>query len=180
MSVHPTHMRSALSALFIAAAAATVPAQTVTVRGVTFDSLHNTPLAGAFVTLSGGGKNRSATADSGGRFFFDAVTPGAYRVAMQHAAVDSLGFPGISTRATVTDGRKEILLAIPSFASMWRSACGGRTAPADSGFLFGVIRDATAATITRPRASIDWPQMECGSPMLMPPAMSVRRHAQRS
>jgi hypothetical protein len=129
--------------MLIAAAAAAAPAQTVTVRGVTFDSLHNAPLAGAFVTISGGGKNRSATADSSGRFSFDGVAPGGYRVSMQHAAIDSLGFPGISTRATVTDGKREILIALPSFTSMWRSVCGGATAPADSGFLFGSVRDAT-------------------------------------
>src|SRR5689334_15715149 len=143
MSVYRPHMRTVLPLILVAAAAAAVPAQNVTVRGVTFDSLHNAPLAGAFVTISGGGKNRSATADSSGRFFFDGVAPGAYRVSMQHAAIDSLGFPGISTRATVTDGKREILIALPSFTSMWRSVCGGTTAPADSGFLFGSVRDAT-------------------------------------
>lgn len=150
-------MRNTLSLILVAASAAAVPAQTVTVRGVTFDSLHNAPLAGAFVTLSGGGKNRSATADSTGRFFFDAVAPGAYRVSMQHAAIDSLGIPGISARATVTDGKRDIVLALPSFSSMWRSACGGRSAPADSGFLFGAIRDATTGRgVAQAYVDVSW------------------------
>lgn len=136
-------MRLAFSAVLIGVAALALPAQGVTVRGVAFDSLNSVPLGNAFVTMSGGGKNRSATADSSGRFTFDDVAPGAYIVSMQHAAIDSLGVPGISSRANITDGKQEILIALPSFASMWRSVCGGARAPADSGFLFGVVRHAT-------------------------------------
>jgi hypothetical protein len=150
-------MRNALSLILIAAATVAASAQTVTVRGTAFDSLHNAALPGAFVTMSGGGKNRSATADSSGHFVFDNVALGAYRVSMQHAAIDSLGFPGISTRATVTDGKQEILIALPSFPTMWRSVCGGTTAPADSGFLFGSVRDATTGkAVAQAYVDVSW------------------------
>jgi len=154
-------MRNALSLILIAAAAAAASAQTVTVRGTAFDSLHNAALPGAFVTMSGGGKNRSATADSSGRFFFDNVAPGPYRVSMQHAVIDSLGFPGISRSMKVTDDTQEILIALPSFTSMWRSVCGGTTAPADSGFLFGSIRDATTGKAVA-QASVDVSWIDVG------------------
>jgi hypothetical protein len=129
----------------------------VLVRGMAYDSLHSVPLGGAFVSMSGGGKSRSATSDSTGWFFFDDVAPGTYRLSMQHAAIDSLGFPGLSTRAVVTDGKQDILIAIPSFRSMWRSACGGANAPADSGFLFGVVRDAmTQGGVANATIDVSW------------------------
>jgi hypothetical protein len=149
-------VRITLSTILIAASTAILRAQAVTVRGVAFDSLHNGPLSDAFITLSGGGINRSVTADSIGRFFFDDVAPGAYRVSMQHITIESLGFTGISARATVTDGKQEIVLALPSFTSMWRTVCGGM-APADSGFLFGSIRHATTGKpVARAGVDVSW------------------------
>lgn len=142
-------MRFAFSAVLIAVGAFALPAQGVPVRGIAFDSLNSAPLGNAFITMNGGGRNRSATADSSGRFTFDDVAPGVYVVSMQHASIDSLGFPGVSTRAIVTDGKQEILIALPSFASMWRSACGGTRAPADSGFLVGVVRHATPGVVSQ-------------------------------
>jgi hypothetical protein len=132
----------------------------VTVRGVAYDSLRNAPLASAFVTLGGNGVSKSATSDAEGRFRFDSVPPGAYAVSILHASIDSLGFPGFGARTTVTDGRAEIRIAIPSFASLWRAACGPSNPPRDSGFVYGVVRHASTQ---RPvgDASIDirWVEM---------------------
>ncbi len=81
------------------------------------------------------------TTDSMGRFRFDTVSPGLRTFVMQHDALDSAGFTGISTRATVSDSTTELRIALPSFATLWRTACGG-DAPADSGFVFGSVRSA--------------------------------------
>jgi hypothetical protein len=112
-------------------------APTVRVQGVVYDSLRSRPLAGAIVTLSG--DSRITRSDSRGRFVFDSVPPGARTFAAQHAALDSVGFSGISARVTVTDGAKPIVIAAPSFASLWRTACGPTRPPKDSGFVYGTV-----------------------------------------
>ena len=117
-------------------------ARSVTVNGIAYDSLRRAPLGDAFVALSGAGGSRNATSDSRGRFHFDTVTPGAYTLSMQHAALESIGFPGVTTRVVVSDGAGELTIAIPSFAALWRNACPGAP-PSDSGFVYGVVRDAT-------------------------------------
>src|SRR6185503_1374563 len=73
---------------------------------------------------------------------FDSIAPGAHTLIMHHAALDSVGLRSLTARTTVTDGRNEVLLAVPSFATLWRAACGGM-APKDSGFVYGTIRDAS-------------------------------------
>ena len=59
-----------------------------------------------------------------------------------HAAFDSLGLSGTSIRTTVTDGRDTVRLFAPSFASLWRIACGPGTVPGDSELVFGTVRSA--------------------------------------
>ncbi len=113
----------------------------VTVTGLAFDSLRGTPLPNAFVTISE--RSRATTSDERGRFVFDSLPPGTYTFAMQHAVFDSLGLSGATTRAVVSDGKETVTLAVPSFETFWRAACTGLPVPAaDSGLLYGTIRDA--------------------------------------
>jgi hypothetical protein len=114
---------------------------TVPVRGVVFDSLRGAPLGNAFVTITG--NDRMITTDARGRFSFDSVLPGAHVFTAQHAILDSIGFSGLSARTTVTDGHDEIRIVVPSFATVWRAACGPGHVPKDSGIVYGTIRDAT-------------------------------------
>ena len=117
------------------------PGARVTVTGVAFDSLRGVALANAFVTIEG--HSRSTTSDAKGRFAFDTLPAGTYTFAMQHAVFDSLGLSGATTRATVTDGKSLVTLAVPSFATLWRAVCGFIPVPsADSGLIYGTIRDA--------------------------------------
>ena len=108
----------------------------VTVRGIAYDSVRGAPLPGAFVTL---GDARGTTADARGRFEFTGVAAGVHLFGMQHALLDSMGLAGVSVRATVTDGEARITLAVPSFATLWRAACGSRPVPRDSGFVYGTV-----------------------------------------
>lgn len=118
-------------------------ARPVTVRGVAFDSLHNVPLANAFVILTE--RSQTTTSDDKGRFVFEAVPPGTYHLSMQHAIFDTLGLSGASARVTVTDGKTPVVLAVPAFASFWSLACRGMPLPAaDTGFVYGTVRDARA------------------------------------
>jgi hypothetical protein len=101
--------------------------QRVTVTGFAFDSLHNVPLAGAFITI--GERSRATTSDAKGKFTFDTLPPGTYTFSAQHAVFDSLGLSGTSTRAVVTDGKAIVTVAVPSFATVWRALCGAIPVP---------------------------------------------------
>jgi len=119
-------------------------ARVVTVHGIAYDSLHGAPLEGAFITL--GGSPRTATSDARGRFSFDVAVPGTYSFTMLHDVLDSVGLSGATTRTTFRDGSETVRLSVPSFAALWRVACGESNAPRDSGFVFGTIRDAQNRT----------------------------------
>ena len=132
----------------VVAASASSPGQAtgavsagLTIRGIAFDSLRSMPLEGAFIRMSGNGVSRSATSDAYGAFSFDSVAPGTYAFSMLHAALDSLGFSGISSRLAVGGGAP-VVFSIPSFATLWRAACGGGSVPRDTGFVFGTVREA--------------------------------------
>lgn len=114
----------------------------VSVRGVAYDSVRGQPLRNAFVAVVG--TARSAHSDERGHFRVDSVPPGTYIVAVRHDALDSLGLTQLSTRAAVTDGRDELRIFVPSFATLWRVACGPRRPPRDSGFVYGTVRDASS------------------------------------
>ena len=125
------------------------------VRGVVFDSLRGKPLADAFVALVGG--EWSATSDSLGRFAFDRVKPGRYQVTVHHGMLDTLGFPGLSSRVVIADSSTEVRVAVPSFQTLWRKACGLRAAPVDSGIVYGTVRDAmTNASVSDARILVTW------------------------
>lgn len=115
----------------------------VTVTGVAFDSLRGAPLVNAFVILTERGK--STTSDERGRFRFDSVPAGTYTFAMQHAVFDSLGLSGATTKAVITDGKAPVVLAVPSFGTLWSAVCASAPpAGRDTGFVYGTVRDAVS------------------------------------
>jgi protocatechuate 3,4-dioxygenase beta subunit len=137
-----THRRLIHAAIggLLAFQAASAQRGMVPVRGVVFDSLRGQPIRNAFVSIAGNGQ--VITTDSRGRFQFDSVEPGGHRITAQHPVLDSIGFSGLSAQTTITDGRDEVHLAVPSFATLWRLACGKGPVPKDSGIVYGTIRDA--------------------------------------
>ena len=118
----------------VSVAGAQAPSHTL--RGVARDSVSDIPLAGAFVVLQG--TSHGVLSDSAGRFVFDSLVAGTYTVVAQHAALDTIGLSGI--RRTVSVPGPEIVVSTPSFATLWRVACGDRPAPSDSGFVYGTVR----------------------------------------
>ena len=146
----------AVAAPLHAQGAAKAKAGGVTVVGLAFDSLRNAPLANAFVTIEG--RSRSTTSDAKGRFVFDTLPPGTYTFAMQHAVFDSLGLSGATTRVAITDGKAPVVLALPSFATFWKAACGIVPLPAkDSGLVYGTIRDAKAQNpVAQATVELSW------------------------
>jgi hypothetical protein len=125
---------------------------TVAVRGLAYDSLQGSPLRGAVITIAGTSLNTRT--DDRGRFRFDAVARGTHLFAAQHATLDSLGFSAISSRAHVTDGTGEVRISVPSFATLWRAACGATRPPKDSGFVYGTVRNV-ADQAPAPNADVE-------------------------
>jgi hypothetical protein len=147
----------------------------VTVQGIAYDSVRREVLPNAFVTLAG---RASVTTDGRGRFAFADVAPGTHVIEMQHARLDSMGLPGISVRARVTDGSEAITVAIPSFATLWRAACGDRPAPPDSGFVYGTVRDArSGARVADAAIQLAWVDLAVNKD---PAALSMQQRLVRS
>lgn len=135
----PRPLLAALATTVCLAVGAAAQSRTGAVSGTAYDSLRGRPLVDAVVTLVGTG--RITTSDSLGHFRFDSVAAGMRSFVLQHDVLDSVGFTGIPAHANVTESVTELQIALPSFATLWKAACGG-VAPADSGFVFGSIRRA--------------------------------------
>jgi hypothetical protein len=121
--------------LLIAASSATAQ---VPLRGLAYDSLHGRPLFGAFIGIAG--MNVTAVSDSAGRFVLPSVPRGTHHVVMQHDVLDAIGLSAAGARAVVNNEGDSVIVAVPSFATLWRAACGRETpASADSGFVFGTV-----------------------------------------
>jgi len=126
----------------------------VAIRGVVFDSLRGRPLRDASVAMVDG---HTMNTDDRGRFQFDSVSPGVHTFTVHHAILDSIGFSGLSAHATITDGENEVRLAVPSFATLWRAACGRGRAPTDSGIVYGTIRDVrSGAAVANAAVELSW------------------------
>jgi len=127
------------------------------VRGVVFDSLRGRPLGNASVSIAAGADHFTINTDPSGRFEFDSVPPGTHIITARHALLASIGLPGLSTKAVVTETGSDINLSVPSFASMWRVACGDRRPPRDSGIVYGTIRDAESSRpIANASVEVSW------------------------
>jgi len=154
----------ALIALVIVTVPTAVRAQAlVTVRGIAFDSLHGTPLSGAFIGIAG--TSRTAISDDRGRFVFDSVVPGTYRFVMQHDVLDSIGLSGAATWAVVSTDRGTVTISVPSFAALWQATCRTPKPAKDDGLIFGTVR---AAGGQRPAAGVKvsatWLESTGGNP----------------
>lgn len=132
-------LAAALGALLPARAAAQ------SVAGVLRDSLlTGGPLPNATVWIDG--TTRRAKTDLFGRFRFDSVPPGTYRVTFRHPVFDAAGVAAPRWRIDVPpQGLPGVLLATPSADSRYRRFCPSPRGPGQ-GYLVGVVRDAAADT----------------------------------
>ncbi len=127
----------------------------IRVDGIAYDSLAKQPLRQAFVSIAAIG--RTATTDDKGRFRMDSVPEGPQLFTMQHAAFDSLGLSGMSSRVHVQRGMPRVVLAVPSFETLWRAACGDAAAPRDSAVVYGTVRDAVGGVMqVGARIDVSW------------------------
>ena len=93
----------------------------------------------------------------------------------QHPILDSIGLSGLSAHATVSEATNEVKLAVPSFATLWRAACGNGTVPKDSGIVYGTIRDAARGTpVANAVVEIMWSESCSTRPAFARTAMANR------
>lgn len=112
-------------------------------RGEVYDSLIGAPLEGAHVLVRGSALR--ATTDRQGRFRLDSVPAGRQVLVLDHPALDSVGLSDLPWAIEITEGRTaEAVLAVPSLHTFAARACAASPAPAaaDSGIVFGTVRDA--------------------------------------
>jgi carboxypeptidase family protein len=127
-------------------------------RGVAFDSLLGRPLAGATVWLQD--LNRSAFTDSAGRFVLDSVPPGRHVFLLAHPDLDSAGLGTVAAAITVARDQ-DVALAVPSLATFWRWLCGSESIGADSGIVFGSVRDMDSERLLAGAVvSVFWPKLQ--------------------
>ncbi len=132
----------------IATAGAQTPAPSAsrpdTVTGAVFDSLAREPLAGAIIVARP--HVAGAVADSLGRFVLvsDSVVES---LQVHHPSLDVMGLDGIGAqRPAAARAWRDAVLATPSFATIWRVACGGEPPATARGILVGSARLATPDT----------------------------------
>jgi hypothetical protein len=145
-----------------------------TIRGTVFDSLLGSPLAGAHVAVLRG--TPSTETDRRGRYVLDSVPAGHQVVTFSHTALDSIGLSSFAFPVTVQAGGMSTLpLGVPSHATYWRAACGApRRAGADSGIVFGTVRDAeTGQRLSSARVAVTWLTVRWDSPRRWRPDWAV-------
>ena len=148
--------------------------ETTTVRGVVFDSLAMSPLAGALVQMvpadpSAALGHYAATSDSAGRFAIPDVPPGRYVIGFYHVALDTLGIELPDRPVTVPGVDLAIALGTPSAATLIAGICGSldskpfdtRHSSASRTLLIGHVRDVrTEAAVESAFVSISWADLE--------------------
>ena len=135
--------------------------ETATVTGTVYDSVTNTPLAGAqvqLVDLDNRATVYTAESDSLGRFRIAAMRPGHYAAGFFHPSLDALGIDPPLRSATINIGSGNVLeLVIPGSARILAAVCGARP-PADStGAMAGIVRGADSGEpIAGAKVIVSW------------------------
>jgi len=161
---HTRRLRVALATAGALMAIASPGAAQVVLRGMLVDSLRGVPVPGATIQLLGA--SRSATTDRNGRFQFEAVGPGPWRLGFWAPWLDSLGLPAIERLVSAqTAGTIDLTLATPSLASLQRTRCG-TTLLVGQGILLGEIRDTDGAPTEAAGVSARWEETRLGRGMI--------------
>jgi hypothetical protein len=123
----------------------TASLQAQSISGVLRDSLlYDGPLPNATIRIEG--LQKEARTDLLGRFRFDSVPPGTYRLTFSHPAFDAAGVGSPRWRVDLPpQGLQGVLLVTPSPDTRYGKACPVRRGEGQ-GYVVGVVRDAAADT----------------------------------
>lgn len=124
------------------------------IRGLAFDSTTMTPLAGAQVSVAGGGGQ--LVADQSGVFRFEDVPAGEYPLVVDHPRLDSLGLtPILRVVQVAPEAEVDVTFATPSLSSLRAMYCDTAAPVIDGrdGILIGAVQDEVTG-VGQPRASV--------------------------
>ena len=125
------------------------------VNGVVIDSLHQRPLVGASVVVTG--TSRFGTTDSSGIFRIDSLERGTYKLGVYHPYLDSLRVALVTndTPIPLAEG-KRLIVGIPSASTLIGKTCPASVADASS-LLMGTVIDAeTGVPIPNAKVTVSW------------------------
>ncbi len=159
LAAHPHVTRAPRSAGSIRTRADT--GETATVTGTVYDSVTNSPLAGAevqLVDLDNRAKAYTIRADSLGRFHIDGMRPGRYAAGFYHPSLDALGIETPLRSAVIHKGSDNFLqLIIPGPTAIMNAVCGTGQAADSSGAMAGVVRGADSGLpIAGAKVVVSW------------------------
>ncbi|HEX2188732.1 MAG TPA: carboxypeptidase regulatory-like domain-containing protein [Longimicrobiaceae bacterium] len=160
---HPTLPALGAALVFTGAAAGLPLLQPVpppqpqaVVAGTVWDSTSAAPLADARVFLAGTAD--TVRSDPDGSFRLEHPLEGRYRVGFEHPRLDSLGIDVSGWVVELRRGeRTEVLLAVPSLATVTRILCPETALDSLPGIVVGRVRDrATGEGLARVRVALTW------------------------
>ncbi len=138
------------------------------VSGVVYDSIAHAPLVDATVQIvAKDDPSRfalSTESDANGRFTFNDVPPGQYRLGFFHEMLDSLGIDPPLKEVNVA-GLKAITadLGIPSGIRIRDAICGAGSATDSGAVITGIVRDGKGAAAPGVTVSGDWLEYAIGA-----------------
>jgi hypothetical protein len=135
--------------------------ETASVTGTVYDSVTDSPLAGAEVQLvdvDNRTREYTVRADSLGRFRIPAMLPGHYAAGFFHPSTDALGIEPPLKSAIIHAGSDNVLdLVIPGPTRIKSVVCGEHPAADSSGAIAGVVRDAASGLpIANAKVVVTW------------------------
>ena len=125
-------------------------------QGVAMDSVHGEPLVGALIQVEG--TARIGATDSIGRFLVDSITPGSYRLIVEHPMLDTLGITLVSApMAFDINSITRTQIAVPSAEYLTALFCPAARRTLGPGALVGRVREPdTDEPAVGARVSLVW------------------------
>jgi len=125
------------------------------VRGLVYDSVTDSPLAGAIVSLDG----TVARSDAAGRFEFKGVPKGTHLLSFVHPVLSDIGYLALERPIDAQADTLDLQLGTPSLKTVWMRVCHDSApgiAAEERGVLHGFVRDDSGQPVNRARVRISW------------------------
>ena len=143
----------------VRAGAQQAPTRPGRITGVVFDSLDDKPLGEASVFLIG--TRLSVTTNAQGRFVFDSVPAGVYRLAFESPELDAIGITPNPQAVSVRDGAVDtVALFVPTVSTLLDAMCPASRAAGGQSIVVGTVRDAAnGAPVAAATVTLSWTEL---------------------